>query len=449
MSMNPLFANRRKHLMDAFGPGAVILVPSARLAIRNHDVEHEWRQDSDFWYLSGFDEPDSLLALCPGRAEGEYVLLVRARDKAMETWNGRRVGVERVGELLGADQGLDIKELDTHLGKLLEGAREVVWPVGRDPAFDQQVFKAARRHRALPRLHMDGPDHFSDVALVLSEMRLHKTSEEIAILRRAGQLSSEGHHEAMRICQPGVNERQLQAALEYVFRSGGSQRVGYGSIVARGDNATILHYRENCELVRPNDLVLIDAGAEVDYLTADITRTFPASGKFTAEQRAIYDLVLESQLQAIALCTPQHRFIDVHNKVLQVLTQGLVDLGLLTGSVEELIATEKYKRFYMHRTSHWLGMDVHDTGKYHDSLPTGNLSRQFNPGMVLTVEPGLYLASDDLEIPEAFRGIGVRIEDDVLIADEGPDILTADCVKAVADVEAMVGSGGHWVKKWR
>jgi Xaa-Pro aminopeptidase len=448
MALPSYFAQRRRHLMDAFGPGAVILVPSARFAIRNHDVEHEWRQDSDFWYLSGFDEPDSLLALCPGRKDGEYVLLVRARDKAMETWNGRRVGVERACELLGADQALDIKEIDAHLGKLLEGAREVVWPVGRDSAFDQSVFKAARRHRSLPRLHLDGPDHFTDLALVLSEMRLFKSPEEVAILRRAGQLTSEGHHEAMRMCQPGVNERQLQAGLEFVFRAGGSQRVGYGSIVARGDNATILHYRENNEVVRDGDLVLIDAGAEVDYLTADITRTFPASGKFSPEQKAIYELVLDAQLKSIELCRTNNRFIDVHNKVLEVLTQGLVDLGLLKGEVAELIAEEKYKRFYMHRTSHWLGMDVHDTGRYHDSLPSGNLSAQFQPGMVLTVEPGLYIASDDLEVPEQFRGIGVRIEDDILITDGDPDVLTADCVKSVADVEALVGRGGQWIRRW-
>jgi Xaa-Pro aminopeptidase len=224
--------------------------------------------------------------------------------------------------------------------------------------------------------------------------------------------------------------------------------VGYGSIVARGDNATILHYRENNEVVRDGDLVLIDAGAEVDYLTADITRTFPASGKFSPEQKAIYELVLDAQLKSIELCRTNNRFIDVHNKVLEVLTQGLVDLGLLKGEVAELIAEEKYKRFYMHRTSHWLGMDVHDTGRYHDSLPSGNLSAQFQPGMVLTVEPGLYIASDDLEVPEQFRGIGVRIEDDILITDGDPDVLTADCVKSVADVEALVGRGGQWIRRW-
>ncbi|MBI5609140.1 MAG: Xaa-Pro dipeptidase, partial [Deltaproteobacteria bacterium] len=240
-------------------------------------------------------------------------------------------------------------------------------------------------------------------------------------------------------------ERQLQAVVEFVFRAGGAARVGYGSIVARGDNATILHYTENDQTIGPSDLVLIDAGGEVAYQTADITRTFPASGKFSPEQRAVYQIVLRAELEAIALCTTEHRFIEVHDRAVRVLTEGLVELGLLQGEVDQLIADEKYKRFYMHRTSHWLGMDVHDCGRYHDKLPTGNLSRQFAPGMVLTVEPGLYIAADDAEVPERYRGIGIRIEDDILITAGAPEVLTAACIKKIEEIEATVGSGGRWI----
>lgn len=442
-----IFAQRRRNVMDAYGPGTILVVAAAGQPLRNSDVEHEWRQDSDFWYLTGFDETEAILVLCPGRGQGEAVLFLRPRDKAMEVWHGRRVGVGAAVERLGVDEAHDIGEFDEVFGKLAEGTKQVAWAVGRDAGLDQRIFKAARRHRTLPRLHLDGPDHYADLSAVMAELRLFKTPEEIEILRRAGRLSAHAHNEAMRACTPGMTERELQAVVEYVFRAGGSARVGYGSIVARGDNATILHYRENCDPIGAGDLVLIDAGAEVDYLTADITRTFPASGRFSAEQRAIYQLVLAAQEASIALCTPAHRFIDVHETTVAVLTKGLVDLGLLQGDVETLIREEKYKRFYMHRTSHWLGMDVHDIGRYHDTLPTGNLSRQFVPGMVLTVEPGIYIAADDMEAPESYRGIGVRIEDDILVTAGAPENLTAACVKDPDAIEALVGTGGQWVRR--
>ena len=443
---NDIFRQRRKRLADAFGVGSVVVVPSGQHAIRNHDVEHEWRQNSDFWYLTGFDEPDCVLVLKPGQADGEAVLFVRPRDPTQETWHGRRAGVERAAARVGVDRAEDIGKLDELLGKLLEGTSQVVWPVGRDAAFDQRIFAAARRHRTLPRLHLDGPDHFVDVALVLSAHRLFKSAEELNWMRQAGQVTAHAHHEAMRVCHPGIGEGQLQAAVEYVFRSAGSPRVGYGSIVARGDNATILHYRENAEIVRDGDLVLIDAGAEVGYLTADVTRTWPANGRFTDAQRAVYAIVLDAEKRCIAACVEGATILGIHELAVQIVTQGMIDLGLLTGDLATLIKDETYKKYYMHRTSHWLGMDVHDTGAYHESAPSGNTSRKLQAGMVLTVEPGMYVPLDDEAAPEHLRGIGIRIEDDILVTDGEPEILTLACVKEIADIEAMVGTGGRWVK---
>ena len=439
-----MFQHRRQRLMSAFELGAIVVVPSAHHSIRNHDVEHEWRQASDFWYLTGFDEPDSVLVMRRGRTEGETLVFVRPRDPAQETWHGRRAGIERAAQRLGVDCALDVNNFEEEFAKLCDGASQVVAPLGQDTAFDQRLIRAARRHRTQPRLHMDGPNSFIDLAAVLSEQRLHKSPAEIENLRRAGAITAQAHHEAMRICQSGRNERELQAAVEYVFRAAGSDRVGYGSIVARGDNSTILHYRENCDEIGDGDLVLIDAGAEIGYLTADVTRTFPACGKFSDAQRQVYEIILDAEKQAISLCTIGHTILDVHNRALRVLTQGMIDLGLLSGNVEELVNSGAYKPYYMHRTSHWLGMDVHDTGRYHDCFATGNLSRSLVPSMVLTVEPGIYVPIDDEKAPAHLRGIGIRIEDDVLVTTGQPEVLTAACVKEIADVEAMVGTGGLW-----
>lgn len=446
-SAQQLFAARRRRLMDAYGPGTAIAIPGAKLLARNSDVDHPFRQWSDLYYLTGFAEPDAFLVLIPGRQEGEAILFLRPRDRERETWDGRRVGLERAKSFLGVDQAFDIANLATTLPDLFCQVQQLAAPFGQDPHLDHLLHKCARKHRNQPRLHLDGPDAFAEVAAVLAEQRMFKSGDEIAALRRAGHVTSEAHHEAMRLCQPGVNERELQAAVEYVFLAGGAARVGYGSIVARGDNATILHYHENCEPVRDGDLVLIDAGAEVDYFTADITRTFPANGRFSPEQRAVYDVVLEAQKRAVDACRVGTRFVEVHELALRTLVQGAVDLGLLQGSVDELIEKEGYKRIYMHRTSHWLGMDVHDVGRYHDSLPGGNRSRALLPGMVLTIEPGLYMAPDDLEVPEAFRGIGIRIEDDVLVTPAEPDNLTGQCVKEIPEIEAMVAAEPRWVRR--
>ncbi|MSP91223.1 MAG: M24 family metallopeptidase [Myxococcales bacterium] len=439
-----LYSERRQMVMDAYGPGSVIVVHGAHEQIRNSDVEHAFRQDSDFWFLTGFHEPDSVLVLVPGRAGEEVVLFVRPRDRERETWTGRRAGVEGAVARHGADKAFDIAELDKELGRLCEGAAQVVFSFGRDAAFDARVFLAARRHRTLAKLGLDGPDAFADLQAVLSEMRLHKSAADIRALRRAGAVTAEAHHEAMRLCAPGVNERELHATLEYVFRAMGSARVGYGCIVATGANGTILHYHDNDQPIADGDLVLIDAGAEVDGFTADVTRTFPANGRFTPEQRAVYDVVLAAQLASIDQCRVGRTFDDMHMTSVRVLTQGMLDLGLLRATtLDEAIEKETYKRYYMHRTGHWLGMDVHDVGKYR----LGGVWRPLQAGMVLTVEPGLYIAEDDAEAPAGLRGIGVRIEDDILVTDGEPDNLTGGCVKEPAAVEALVGLGPRWVRQ--
>ena len=440
--MSSVFAERRQRLMSTFQPGSVLIIPSAHHTIRNHDVEHPWRQDSDFWFLTGFDEPDSYLVLRPGQSEEQCVLFVRPRDRDAETWNGRRAGLEGAVQHFGADKAFLSADFEQELARLCVGMRELSWVFGRDPALDQLLIRVARRHRTQPKLRMDGPDTLTDLSKALWPLRLFKQPEEIAALRRAGAITAEAHHEAMRLCQPGINEAQLQAAVEYVFLSGGAKRPGYGSIVAQGDNATILHYVENCMPVQEGALVLIDAGCEVDQHTADVTRVFPASGTFTPEQQAVYDIVLLAQMAAIDTCRVGRTFHEVHDVAVAILTQGMVDLGLLQGDVETLVKENTYKKYYMHGTSHWLGLDVHDVGGVH----VGAQSRPLEPGMVLTVEPGLYVPLDDLDAPEALRGIGVRIEDDVLVTADGPDVLTAACVKQPQDIEAMVRQAPRWVQ---
>jgi len=441
--MPHVFARRRQQLMDAYGPGSILIVPAAREQQRNADVDYAFRQDSDFYYLTGFEEPDAILVLSPGRQGEQVVLFVRPRDRDAETWNGRRAGVEGAVDRFHAEKAYPVSAFEMELTRLVEGTRQVCYTFGRHATLDRMVLQAAQRHRAQPRLGLDGPDYFADPLAVLSDMRLYKQPNEIEALRRAAAITAHGHHEAMRIAAPGAGEWEIQAALEYVFQASGSPRVGYGSIVAAGENATILHYTTNRVRAKDGDLVLIDAGAEVDFLTADVTRVFPVSGRFSPAQRAVYEVVLEAELRAIAACRVGRAAQEVHDIAVRTLTEGMVTLGLLSGNVTDLIASEAFRRYYMHRTSHWLGMDVHDVGWYRQ----GGVWRNLAPGMVLTIEPGLYIAADDDAAPEALRGIGIRIEDDVLVTDDGPDVLTAQCVKDIADIEAMVASRPRHVSR--
>ena len=428
------FAERRRRFMDQLGDGSIAIFRAATLTARNADVDHDFRQDSAFFMLTGFEEPDAVAVLRPGHPTGAFTLFVLPRDPDKETWTGRRAGPEGARERYGADAAFPVEAFDKELETLMEGAERLIYEVGQDGAFDRRVLAAMRKHRSMPRSGVIGPDVIVEPASLLDELRLRKTADEIASLRQASDITAMGHREAMRVAAPGLWEYQVQAVLEFVFRTHGSPRNGYPTIVAGGANATILHYNTNRMLLRDGDLLLIDAGAEHGHLTSDITRTFPVGGRFSGPQRDVYEVVLRSQLDAIALCTAGASFQAGHDRAVEVLVDGLVSLGLLSGDPKELIETEAYKPLYMHRTGHWLGMDVHDVGVY----KRGAQWRTLEPGMVLTVEPGLYIA-EDAKVDERFRGIGVRIEDDVLVTAAGPVVLTAMCPKSIDDVERVCG----------
>ena len=439
-----ILAARRARLCASVSEGAVVIVPGAAMVSRNADVEHDFRQDSDFFYLTGFDEPDALAVLRPGRDPG-FVLFVRPSDPDAETWTGRRAGLAGARARFGADAAYDVGALDSELPRLLEGATSIQWVFGRDERRDAAYIRAAQHHWRTPRVGAVGPNRYEDLRPTLHELRLRKAPEEIASLRRAARITAEGHHEAMRLAAAGRWEYELAAVMEMVFRVSGSQRNGYPSIVAGGDNATILHYNTNRMRLEGGALVLIDAGAEFGYHTADVTRTFPVDGRFSPAQRDVYAIVLAAEEASIALTRAGTTYLAAHECSVRMLTQGLVDLGVLSGSVDGLIETEAFKPWFMHRTGHWLGMDVHDVGLYANS----GAPRLLEVGMVTTVEPGLYFAAHDERVPVVLRGIGVRIEDDVLVGEDGPDVLSIDCVKAIDDVEAICAEAPLWIDRRR
>ncbi len=427
-----VYAARRKRLLDAAGPQSAVIIAGARMSVRNSDVDFDFRQDSELFYLTGFDEPDAIAVLRPG-LDPAFAFFVRPHDPEAETWTGRRLGVDGAITTLGSDAAWPIDAFATELPRLLHGVETVYWTLGVRADLDRVIVDAAQKHRRAPRGFERGPDRIVDARALTHELRLRKTPVELRALRAAAQISADGHHEAMRVAAAGRWEYELQAAMEAVFRFGGSPRNGYPSIVAGGDNATILHYNTNRMRLDPGALVLIDAGAEMGYHTADITRCFPVDGRFSAAQREVYEIVLAAELAAIDVTRPGLAYAEAHDVAVRILVQGLVDLKVLEGEIDGLIEREAYKPWYMHRTGHWLGMDVHDVGLY----ALGGAHRLLEPGMVTTVEPGLYFRADDPRVPEAFRGIGVRIEDDVLVTEGAPDVLTAACVKSVEDVERV------------
>jgi Xaa-Pro aminopeptidase len=409
--------------------GGVMLLPAAEEKLRNADAEYVFRQDSDFAYVTGFDEPSGCALLF---ADGRYVMFVRPRDPEKEVWTGRRAGVEGAKELLGATEAYPVAELDAKLPGLLDKAGTLWFRIGHDPSWDQRVVRALCDLRSRARLGAVAPARIVDSGVVLHALRVVKGPEELAHLRKAAEITAEAHLSAMRDGEAGRREYQVQAEIEYAFRRRGGSGPGYGTIVAAGPNATILHHRAGTAELRDGDLCLVDAGAEWGFYTADVTRTFPVSGSFTKAQRSIYDLVLDAQLRGIAEVRPGVTLDEIHDLVVRWLTQGMIDLGLLQGSVDERIADKSYRKYYMHRTSHWLGMDVHDVGEYF----AGGKPRPLEPGMVLTVEPGIYVAPDDQAAPEELRGIGVRIEDDILVTPEGHENLTQATPKEPREVEA-------------
>lgn len=416
--------------------GGVAIFPAAPTAIRNSDVEHEYRQDTDFYYLTGFEEPNSVAVLNPDNPEHRFVLFVQPKDREREVWTGWRAGEEGARRDYGADAAFTIDKLDDELPKLAEKADRIYYRFGGDPTFDERLIGLMRRFQRQRQREGTGPTSVIDPAEMLHEMRLIKTPDELRMLRRAIDITCEGHLAALEALSPGAYEYEIEAVISYVFRKNGSPRPGYAPIVGSGANATVLHYTVNNRRIADGELLLIDAGAEFGYYTGDVTRTLPAGGCFSREQADLYQLVLDAQIEAISTIRPGATFIEPHDRAVRVLTEGLVRLGLLEGEIDKLIEEGAFKKFYMHRTSHWLGMDVHDAGPY----KVADEWRPLAPGMVLTVEPGLYIAEDLEGIDSRYRGIGIRIEDDVLVTKTGHEVLSARVPKTIEEIERAMMS---------
>ncbi|MCG8557459.1 MAG: aminopeptidase P N-terminal domain-containing protein [Proteobacteria bacterium] len=409
------------------------ILPAAPVAIRNHDVEHSYRQDSDLYYLTGLEEPDSLLILTNTHAEHRCVLFVRPRDPERETWDGPRVGVEGAKQLLGADEAYPIDALSQRLPEYLAGNTRAHYRFGPRADLDRLIIDTASALRRRVRTGVVAPRQFLDPGLILHETRLRKSEQELRSIRKAVSITREAHGCAMAVALPGRYEYEVEAELLRVFRGNGSERPAYDPIVGSGPNATILHYRKNNRRLEDGDLLLIDAGAEYEYYASDITRTFPVSGRFSDAQRRLYEVVLEAQQAAIDAVAPGRTLQQVHEAGLRVMVQGLLGLGLLHGSADQVIEEERYKPLFMHRTSHWLGMDVHDVGDYF----IDGEHRELEPGFVLTVEPGVYVA-EAAEVDPQWRGTGIRIEDDVLVTTEGNTNLSAEIPKHPDELERLL-----------
>ncbi|MCG6874607.1 MAG: aminopeptidase P N-terminal domain-containing protein [Betaproteobacteria bacterium] len=422
---------RRVRLLEAMEAG-VAVVPTAPERLRNRDSDYLYRFDSYFYYLTGFPEPDALLVLVAG-SKPKSVLFCREKNPERELWDGYRHGFEAARDTFGFDEAHPIAELDTKLPELLANQPTLFFAPGMDPAWDARVMGWLNQVRAKARMGVVAPADIRDIRSILDEMRLVKDEHEIATMRRAAELSAGAHVRAMRAARPGMMEYEIEAELLHEFRRHGAQFPAYWPIVASGPNACVLHYRENDRLMGEGDLLLIDAGGELDGYAADITRTFPVSGTFNGPQRAIYELVLAAQTAAAAQVKPGNRWDMPHEAAVKVIAQGLIDLGLCTGTLDSVIESEDYKRFYMHRTGHWLGLDVHDAGDYKESGEW----KLLRPGMTLTVEPGCYIRPAE-NVPEEFWNIGVRIEDDALVTENGCELITAAAPKTVADIEALM-----------
>jgi len=431
------FARRRKRLLQMMGKASVAILPAAPMRLRNRDAEHPYRQDSDFYYLSGFNEPDAVLVLIPKRKHGEVVLFCRERDPQMETWHGRRAGLEGAVEDYGADDAFPISDIDDILPGLLEHSERVYYAMGCDTQFDLRVTGWINHLKEQSRAGAHTPSEFIALDHLLHDMRLYKSRAEISAMRKAAKISAQAHKRAMRQCRPGKMEYEIEAEFQYYFKQHDCANA-YTPIVGGGENGCILHYTENNAELRDGDLLLIDAGAENELYAADITRTFPVNGRFSPEQKALYQIVLDAQLAAIDKVRPGNHWDAPHEAAVRILTKGLIKLGLLKGNLRTLIKEQAYRTFYMHRTGHWLGLDVHDVGDY----KVGDAWRELEPGMVLTVEPGLYIAPGTKvgkrRIAKKWQGIGIRIEDDVLVTKDGCDVLSKDAPKTIAAIEALM-----------
>ncbi|MEM9102623.1 MAG: Xaa-Pro aminopeptidase [Pseudomonadota bacterium] len=427
------FAKRRQRLMKRIGKHAIAIVSSAEELPRSRDVNYPFRQNSDFWYLSGFNEPEALLILLPNREEGEYVMFNRERDRDKEIWEGYRAGQKGVKANFGVDQAFPIDSLDEMLPRFLEERKTLYYGLGSDTIDDMAVVEWIK---SIPGFHRGAAKipTLADLNPILHDLRLIKSSAEISVMKQAAKISGDAHCRAMQSAKPGFNEQFIEGEFLHAIYQGGAKEFAYPPIIASGENACILHYTANDQVLQDGDLLLIDAGCELENYASDITRTFPVSGQFTKAQAAIYDLVLAAQLAAIEKVKPGNYWNEPHDAAVQVLTQGLVDLGLLKGSVKDNVKAETYKKFYMHKTGHWLGLDVHDVGRYEEK----GMPQTFKPGMVLTVEPGIYVNPDLKGIAKKWRGIGIRIEDDVLVTKKGCEVLTHHAPKERKAIEALM-----------
>lgn len=424
---------RRKQLMAQIRPDSLVVIPSAKEYLRNGDSDFRFRQNSDFYYLTGFNEPEAVLILAPGCKEGEYILFCRERDLKKEIWVGKFAGQDGARQLHGADQAFSSDVLDEKILELLLNRHTLYYPVGNDLVFDQRLLQWVNKIRARVRVGVNAPTELVNVGQILHEMRLRKSGAEIDLMRKAAQISAQAHCRAIKACRPGMMEYELEAELTYEFIKHGCQSPAYSSIVGAGVNACVLHYTDNNRQMKSGELVLIDAAAECDCYAADITRTFPVNGRFTSEQRAIYELVLRAQLAVIELIKPGASWPTLQQCAVRIITEGLVELGLLSGNVETLIEQRAYDFFYMHNIGHWLGLDVHDVGRY----KVADQWRQLEPGIVLTVEPGIYIRVDE-KVDKKWWNIGVRIEDDVLVTQTGHEVLTRDVPKTIAELEQLM-----------
>ncbi len=426
------FANRRAQLMRMVGEAGVVILPAAPVRMRSRDVEYRFRQDSDFYYLTGFAEPDAVAVLVPGRANGEFLLFCRERDADKELWDGSRAGPDGAVEHFGADDAFPIDDIDDILPGVMENCTRVYYTMGMYSDFDSRIAEWVNSLRSRESRGVHTPQEFVALDHLLHDMRLYKSRAEVSAMRKAAKVAVRAHERAMQCVRPGMFEYEVEAEFRHEFRRNDAW-VSYSPIVGAGANSCTLHYVDNNSQIADGDLLLIDAGCELDYYASDITRTIPANGKFSPEQRAVYEVVLEAQLLAIDKTRKGSHWNEPHDAAVEVITRGLKDLGLLAGSVSKLIKDGAYNEFFMHRTGHWLGMDVHDVGDY----KVGDQWRSLEPGMVMTVEPGIYIPASS-NVPKAFQNIGVRIEDDVLVTANGADVLSKGLVKEPDAVEALI-----------
>jgi len=428
------FERRRKQLMRMVGVGGIAILPAAPVRMRSRDVEYHFRQDSDFFYLTGFAEPESVAVLIPGRPQGEYLLFCRERDSSKEQWDGSRAGQDGAVADFGASDAFPIDDIDDIIPGLIEGCERVYYTMGMYSDFDTRIAGWVNSLRSGLSRGLHTPTEFGALDHLLHDMRLYKSRSEISAMRKSAKVAVEAHKRAMRATRPGMYEYEVEAEFRHEFRRNGAW-ASYSPIVGGGANGCTLHYVENGDVLKDGDLLLIDAGCELDYYASDITRTYPVNGRFNPEQRAVYEIVLEAQQAAIEKTVKGNHWNEPHDAAVRVITKGLKSLGLLDGSIPKLIKEGAYRSFYMHRTGHWIGMDVHDVGDY----KVGDEWRVLETGMVTTVEPGIYIPNKR-NIPKRFRNIGIRIEDDVAVTSKGPDVLSKGLVSDPDDIEALMQS---------